>query len=90
MESNEKDLWVEYAFVIRSEVRKKIIITLSNKPLTPTQIADETELNLSQVSRNLKKLSERGLVELINPEEKKGRLYRLVEKGRWVVDKWNE
>ncbi len=90
MESNEKDLWVEYAFVIRSEVRKKIMITLSNKPLTPTQIADETELNLSQVSRNLKKLSERGLVELLNPEEKKGRLYRLMENGRWVVDKWNE
>jgi len=90
MEKNEKELWMNYAYVISSTVRKKIILSLSEKPLTPTQIAEETSLNLSQVSRNLKKLSEKKLVECLNPDEKKGRLYHLLEEGEWVEQKIDE
>lgn len=90
MENNDKKLWMKYAYVISSKVRKKIILSLSNKPLTPTQIADETGLNLSQVSRSFNDLKDKNLIECLNPEEKKGRLYRLIEDGEWVLDKIKE
>ncbi len=90
MEKKDKETLKKYAYVISSEVRKKIMNALSKKPLTPSQIAEETELNLSQVSRNLKKLREKELVELINPEDKKGRLYRLKEDGEWIIEKNRE
>jgi len=90
MEKKDKETLRKYAYVISSEVRRKIMIALAKKPLTPTQIAEETELNLSQVSRNLKSLREKELVELINPEDKKGRLYRLKEDGEWIVKKDKE
>jgi len=90
MSNKEKERWMKYSYVISSKVRKKIILALGKKPLTPTQIAEKTEMNLSQVSHSLTDLSDEGMIECMNPEQKKGRLYTLLEDGEWVLKKIDE
>lgn len=76
--------WGDYSFVIRSENRKKVFLALS-KPKTPTEISKEIELNLGYISNIIISLLERKLVECLNPEEKRHRLYRRSKKGEKLV-----
>ncbi|MCK4649655.1 ArsR family transcriptional regulator [Candidatus Pacearchaeota archaeon] len=76
--------WGDYSFVIRSENRKKVFLALS-KPKTPTEISKEVELNLGYISNILISLMERKLIECLNPEEKRHRLYRRTKKGEGLV-----
>jgi predicted transcriptional regulator len=76
--------WGDYSFVIRSENRKKVFLALS-KPKTPTEISKDVELNLGYISNILISLMERKLIECLNPEEKRHRLYRRTKKGEGLV-----
>ena len=76
--------WGDYSFVIRSENRKKVFLALS-KPKTPTEISKEVELNLGYISNIIISLMERKLIECLNPEEKRHRLYRRTKKGEELV-----
>lgn len=77
--------WSKYAFVLRGKVRLKILIAL-NKPKTPTQLSKELKINLAQVSRTLKELSDNKLIECINPQNKTGRLYVRTKEGNEIVE----
>ncbi len=90
MPNKTKERWMNYSYVISSKVRTKIIKALENKPLTPTQIAEKTDMNLSQVSHSLRDLTDENLIECMNPKKKKGRLYTLLEDGEWVLKKIEE
>lgn len=83
------DLWYEVGFVIRSKNRKKVMKSLSRDVRMPSQIAQESGIKTNHVSNNLKQLKEHDLVECVNPEAKKGRLYRFTEKGQLVYEKLN-
>lgn len=87
MEEEEKEIWRLYAFLTASDVRREIALSLDGGPLTPTQIADDKGLNISHVSQKLGELSERGVIECINPERRKGRLYTLTEEGMDAIEK---
>ena len=76
--------WGDYSFIIRSENRKKVFLALS-KPKTPTEISKEVELNLGYISNIIISLIERKLIECLNPEEKRHRLYRRSKKGEKLV-----
>jgi len=76
-----------YAYVTISKHRTTIVKHLKNKFQTPTQIAKDTGVLRNHVSMYLKSLKEYDIVECINPEAKKGRLYRLTSKGEDVADK---
>ncbi len=76
--------WGDYSFVIRSKNRKEVFLTLS-KPKTPTEISKETELNLGYISNIIISLMERKLIECLNPEEKRHRLYRRTKKGEGLI-----
>ena len=52
----------------------------------PSKIAKGTDIMQNHMSATLKQLKEHGLVECINPEVRKGRLYRLTEKGEEIID----
>jgi DNA-binding MarR family transcriptional regulator len=78
--------WADYSFVVRGQNRRKVLLALE-KEKTPTQVAEETKLNLSHVSRALKELTERGLVECVTPEEKVGRIYRATPEGETVRER---
>lgn len=51
----------------------------------PSQIAKDTGIVQNHISNTLRQLKEHDLVECINPEVRKGRLYRLTDKGDEIV-----
>lgn len=73
------------SFVKISKNRVKVVKTLENEMLFPSQIAKKVNLRVSQVSSLLKGLKENQLVECINEESKIGRFYRLTEKGKEIL-----
>ncbi len=78
--------WNTYSYVIRSKNRKKVLLALTN-PKTPTQIAEELGINLSHVSRALKELEIKRIVECLTPEEKIGRIYSRTSIGEEIAEK---
>ena len=64
-----------------------MIKSLKDDVKIPSQIAKEAEIYQNHISHILKQLKEYSLVECINPEVKKGRLYRLTDLGKKVADK---
>ena len=77
--------WKKYGYVISSNYRKKVILSLTEGPKTPKQIATETNLYLSHVSKTLNELSSSEIVICLNPELKRGRVYELTKDGREIA-----
>lgn len=74
-------------FIKRSEYRIRILKTLDGEVKMPSVIAQDADILHNHISNMLATLRKRGFVECINPEVKKGRLYRLTPKGEEVVKK---
>jgi len=75
--------WDVVGYVISSDYRTDVLHRLDDGPATPTQIADDVDISVTHVSRALRSLRERGLVELLVPEERrKGRVYGITSLGR--------
>ena len=51
----------------------------------PSEIANDTEIFQNHISNTLRQLKEHELIECINPDVRKGRLYRLTDKGGELV-----
>jgi len=66
----------------QSKSRLHRILLSFSTPKTPTQV--EKDLGIKKLK--LKGLVDKGLLEPLNPEAKKGRFYVLTEKGRRVVE----
>jgi len=75
----------ELIYVKISKNRTKVMKSLDGEVKIPTQIAKDCDIVTNHISNNLKLLKDHELVECINPEVKKGRLYRLTEKGEEIV-----
>jgi len=80
-------------FVKRGKNRKEVFMNL-NKPMMPSELVmkiyksnSNTYFNL--VSRALAELKDKRLVEVVNPEERTGRIYRRTKKGRRVAKELN-
>lgn len=77
--------WDVVGYVISSEHRTAVLGQLAEGPATPTQIASNVDLSVTHVSRALRSLRDRDLVELLVPEERrKGRVYGVTEEGQEV------
>ena len=72
--------WKDYSFIVRSTHRKRVFEIL-DKPKTPTQLAKELDINLGYMSNILISLLDRKLIQCLNPEEKRHRLYVQNKKG---------
>lgn len=68
-------------YIEKSKYRIKIMKTIDNETKTPTQIAKESGIRIGHVSDVLRKLKKENLVECINEEVRKGRLYQLTDIG---------
>lgn len=76
-------------YVEKSQYRSKVLKSLSNDAKMPSQIAKDTEIVQNHISNTLRQLKDHDLVECINPEVRKGRLYRLTNDGEDVVKNIN-
>ena len=74
-------------YVKKSQYRSKILKSLADDVKMPSQIAKDTGIVQNHISNSLRQLKEHELIECINPEVRKGRLYRLTENGEKIVDK---
>jgi len=82
----EKQQVKHLSWILRGKQRRNIIKHI-NGPDTPTQIAKKSGYSLNHTSKILNDFKKQGLVKLLNPKEKTGRLYTLTEKGRIIKDK---
>lgn len=81
----ESHLLADFCWVMAGSQRKKIIKVLNSEKI-PSQIQKETGIQFCNVSRVLKSMVERELVECLSFEEKY-RLYRLTSKGYQIKNK---
>lgn len=75
------EMLAELRYVQISTYRTKVMKSLDDDVKMPTQIAKASGIRTNHISNVLRQLKEHELVECINPEVKKGRLYRLTDKG---------
>lgn len=76
----------DVGYILGSDYRTETVTALEESKKQPSEIAEKTGIKISHVSRALNQLSERGLVEVLNPEAKKGRLYALTDDGQEVLE----
>lgn len=80
--------WDDVGYIISSEYRTKVLMEIEDGVRTPKSISDNTGLPISHTSRSLKNLKDRGIIELLVPENRqKGRLYGFTNDGE---DVWKE
>ena len=79
------EILTKISYVEISSYRKKVMKSLDGEVLIPTQIARNSEIRPNHISKVLSELKAHELVECINPEVRKGRLYRLTDKGDEIV-----
>jgi len=77
--------WELYSFIVRSDRRKGILVSL-NKPKTPTEISKEVKVSVAHVSRTLKEFSKKGIIECLTPKAKVGRIYQLTAEGKILLE----
>ena len=74
----------EISYVKISQYRTKVMKSLEGDVKIPTVIAKDSEIRPNHISKVLAELKAHDLVECINPEVRKGRLYRQTDKGNIV------
>lgn len=76
--------WDIVSFINRSKQRKEIL-SLTQNPITPTEIKNKLDTHLTHVSRILRKFKERGLVECLTPNERMSKYYKITKLGKEVL-----
>lgn len=79
------EMLTEISYVKISQYRTKVMKSLDGEVKIPTAIAKDSEIRPNHISKVLAELKAHELVECINPEVRKGRLYRHTDKGEQVV-----
>ena len=78
-----------YGYVISSSYRVNVLKSFDDKPRFPSELAKKAGIKQNHVSNVLKELKSKGLVEIINPEVRKGRYYRLTKMGEEIAEELN-
>ena len=79
------EMLTEISYVQISKYREKVMKSLEGEVKIPSQIAKDSDIRVNHISKVLSELKAHELIECINPEVRKGRLYRHNDKGEQVV-----
>ena len=79
------EMLTEISYVQISKYREKVMKSLEGEVKIPSQIAKDSDIRVNHISKVLSELKAHELIECINPEVRKGRLYRHTDKGDQVV-----
>ncbi len=77
-------------YVNKSTYRVRTVKAIGNNVKIPKEIAHDSGILQNHISNVLRELKEKDLVECLNPNMRKGRLYRLSDDGLEILDKLNE
>ena len=75
----------DLGYVKISKHRKTVFLALKSGPKMPSEIVQESKMRMDDVSRALRAMNKKGLVECVNPEKKQGRLYQISALGKQVL-----
>jgi len=75
----------EIAFIKSSKYREIVIIEIGEHFKMPKEISKSRNIHLHEVSRALRGLREKKIVEVINPDARKSRVYCLTPKGKKIL-----
>ncbi len=80
--------WGLYAWLKRGNRRREVLklIANSNKPLTVNEIKTKLKIAMAQASFTVKELSDKGLMDCLNPKDKIGKLYKMNKKGKELLN----
>ena len=67
-------------FVSGSSVRSAVLKILTNRPITPTEVAKIENKHVSHICRTIRELEDAGLVEFVASESRQ-RYYRATQTG---------
>lgn len=76
-------------FVKRSRYRQRVLTSLDGNVLIPTEIAKRSDIKTNHVSKVLSELRNKDLIEVLDDSVRKGRLYRLKNDGKEVLNQIN-
>lgn len=82
---NHEQIMKKLAFINNSPYRQNTVKALQGSVKTPSEIGRENGIKTAHVSKILKELKTYELVECINEEVRKGRLYRLTPHGEEIA-----
>lgn len=68
-------------YVNKSSYRIRVLKSIGEDAKMPKEIASDSGILPNHISNVLRQLKEKEIVECINPEVRKGRLYRLSDNG---------
>lgn len=78
------------SYVQISKYREKTLKSIGDDVKIPTNIAKDSGIRTNHISKVLSELKSKEIVECINEEARKGRLYRLTDTGKEVLEVINE
>ena len=90
MSQKDDELLKLTSYVEISKYREKTLKSIGNNVKIPTNIAKDSGIRKNQISKVLSELKSKEIVECINEEARKGRLYRLTDTGKEVLESINE
>lgn len=74
-------------YVNRSKYRTRTLRAIGDDIKMPKEIARDSGILQNHISNVLRELKDKDLVECLNPDARKGRLYRLSDDGLDMLDK---
>ena len=90
MSQKDDELLKLTSYVEISKYREKTLKSIGNNVKIPTNIAKDSNIRRNHISKVLSELKSKEIVECINEEARKGRLYRLTDTGKEVLESINE
>lgn len=78
--------WDDVSYVIGSKTRKAVLIKLETAK-TPTILAKELNTSIPNISRALRELQAKALVECLTPEARVGKIFVATAKGKDTLKK---
>lgn len=90
MSQKDDELLKLISYVEISKYREKTLKSIGNNVKIPTNIANDSGIRTNHISKVLSELKSKEIVECINEEARKGRLYRLTDTGKEVLESINE
>ena len=80
------EMLIEMSYVQISKYRTKTMKALEGNAKIPSAIARDSGIRTNHISKVLSELKSKEIVECINEEARKGRLYRLTDTGKDVLE----
>lgn len=76
--------WENIGLITSSEYRKKVLMQLEI-PKTPSLLSKILDINKAHISKALKELVERKMVECLNPKSNKGKFFKISNYGKEIL-----